>query len=86
MDIIGIGFWEVLVILVVLIVVVGPKRLPEMARKMGQMTRHFKSMTSEMNRNIQAELRDEEETSKSNDYSTVDNSKNSKDLDRTENG
>lgn len=80
MDIIGIGIWEVLVILLVLMIVVGPRRLPEITRKLGQLTRHFKTMTNEMSRNIQAELSDEENegesTSRSNDHTIVDDSKN----------
>jgi len=78
MDIIGIGLWEVLVIMVVLMVVVGPRRLPEITRKLGEMARHFKTVTNEMSRDIERELKDEadDHENQSNDYSVVDDKEN----------
>jgi Tat protein translocase TatB subunit len=44
----GLGFPELVVILVIAIVVVGPKKLPELARALGRGYREFKSATDEL--------------------------------------
>ena len=59
MDIIGIGFWEIIVILVVAVIIVGPRRLPEIARKMGQIMGKFRMTTTELTRSITAEVEEE---------------------------
>jgi sec-independent protein translocase protein TatA len=38
----GIGIWEVLILLLVVLLVFGPKRLPEMGRSLGRGMREFK--------------------------------------------
>lgn len=38
----GIGIWELLVLLLVLLLVFGPKRLPEMGRQLGKGMREFR--------------------------------------------
>ena len=44
----GIGIWELLILLLVLLLVFGPKRLPEMGRQLGKGMREFKdSVTGE---------------------------------------
>ena len=44
----GIGTWEILLILVVALIIFGPKRLPELGRSMGKGIREFKdSVTSD---------------------------------------
>jgi sec-independent protein translocase protein TatA len=42
----GIGIWELLILLLVLLLVFGPKRLPEMGRSMGKGLREFKDSIS----------------------------------------
>jgi sec-independent protein translocase protein TatA len=42
----GIGIWELLVLLLVLLLVFGPKRLPEMGRQLGKGMREFKDSVS----------------------------------------
>ena len=72
MDILGIGFWEVLVICLVLVIVVGPRRLPEVTRKLGQMAHRFKYLTDDMSKNITEEINREESDNnitKYNDHS-----------------
>jgi sec-independent protein translocase protein TatA len=39
----GIGIWELLVLLGVLLLVFGPKRLPEMGRSLGRSVRELRS-------------------------------------------
>lgn len=48
----GIGMPELILILVVALVVVGPRKLPEMARSLGKAMGEFKKATGEMNRAI----------------------------------
>jgi len=56
----GIGMPELLVILVVALVVLGPKRLPEVARTLGKALAEFRRQTGEIVEEFQAEaLRDE---------------------------
>ncbi|NOX36819.1 MAG: twin-arginine translocase TatA/TatE family subunit [Calditrichaeota bacterium] len=38
----GLGPWELLVIFVVIIILFGPKRLPELARSLGRSIKEFK--------------------------------------------
>ena len=38
----GIGIWEILILLLVVLLVFGPKRLPEMGRSLGRGMREFK--------------------------------------------
>ncbi len=66
MDIIGIGIWEVIVILVIAMLVVGPRRLPETAIKLGQMVRKFRMTTTELTRSITAEVEEESKEIKAN--------------------
>jgi len=42
----GIGIWEMLILLLVLLLVFGPKKLPEMGRQLGKGMREFKDSVS----------------------------------------
>ena len=42
----GVGLWEMLVLGLVVLLVFGPKRLPEMGRSLGRGLREFKSSVS----------------------------------------
>jgi len=44
----GIGGMEILVILVIALIVFGPKKLPEMGRSLGKAIREFKSAGNEL--------------------------------------
>jgi sec-independent protein translocase protein TatA len=46
----GIGIWEILILLLVLLLVFGPKRLPEMGRQLGKGMREFKDSISSSGR------------------------------------
>jgi sec-independent protein translocase protein TatA len=39
----GVNIWEILILLLVVLLVFGPKRLPEMGRSLGRGLREFKS-------------------------------------------
>jgi sec-independent protein translocase protein TatA len=42
----GIGIWELLILLAVLLLVFGPKRLPDLGRQLGRGLRDFKDAVS----------------------------------------
>jgi sec-independent protein translocase protein TatA len=42
----GISVWELLILLLVILLVFGPKRLPEMGRQLGKGMREFKDSIS----------------------------------------
>ncbi len=42
----GISLWEILILLLVVLLVFGPKRLPEMGRSLGKGMREFKESIS----------------------------------------
>jgi len=51
----GIGSTELLVILVVALIVIGPSKLPEMARTLGKAMGEFRRMSSDVKRTIEME-------------------------------
>jgi sec-independent protein translocase protein TatA len=56
----GIGIWELLVLLGVLLLVFGPKKLPEMGRSIGRGMREFKnSISTDDDDDVSPELPDE---------------------------
>ena len=42
----GIGVWEILILMLVALLVFGPKKLPEMGKQLGRGMREFKSSIS----------------------------------------
>jgi Tat protein translocase TatB subunit len=58
----GIGMPEVVVILVIALIVLGPKRLPEVARSLGKAVSEFRRQSSEIMDEFQAQVRLEEES------------------------
>ena len=52
----GIGFQEVGIILVVALLVFGPKRLPELARTLGKGLAEFRRASSDLRESIQIDL------------------------------
>jgi sec-independent protein translocase protein TatA len=55
----GIGIWEILILLLVLLLVFGPKRLPEMGRQLGKGMREFKDSISGSGKDDDEEYRSE---------------------------
>ncbi|MCX8044554.1 MAG: Sec-independent protein translocase protein TatB [Desulfobacterota bacterium] len=48
----GLGFQELLVIFVVALIIIGPKRLPDLARAIGKAVREFKQATEDLKHDI----------------------------------
>ena len=70
----GIGPWEFVLILVIALLVVGPKRLPELLRDLGKMLAQVRNLSDDMRRelklddelrNIQSTVRDLQDVSTS---------------------
>ena len=79
----SIGITELLIIFVVALVVIGPKRMPDLARTLGKTLRDFKRATSDFqdSMNIESDL-DLDATSTSNDTSIEDAVEEEKDPNR----
>ena len=51
----GIGMPEMLLILAIALIVIGPKKLPDLAKSLGRALREFKKATSELKESIELE-------------------------------
>lgn len=60
----SLGGWEILLILLAILVIFGPKRLPEMGRSLGKAIREFKSAGKDIQNDL-AKSMDEEEANSS---------------------
>lgn len=49
---------EIVIIAILALIVLGPQRLPEMARKLGSWTRELRSAAREISQGLQAEVKD----------------------------
>jgi len=54
----SIGIPELIVIMVVALIVIGPKKLPEMAKSLGRALRDFKRATSDFQDNLNLDIDD----------------------------
>lgn len=61
MDFFGIGFGELVLILLIALIVFGPGRLPEVARTLGRLSRNLKKMSSDLTSAVTSEMGLEEE-------------------------
>ncbi len=61
MDFWGIGWLEILAILVIALIIFGPKRLPEIGSKLGKTVRALKKTTSELTAQVTREIKAEED-------------------------
>jgi len=57
----GIGMPELIVILVLALIVIGPQKLPDMARSLGKGLAEFKRASNDLRRNLEEETRVAEE-------------------------
>ena len=55
----GIGFQEMLIILVVVLIFFGPKRLPDLAKSLGKGIAEFKKATEEVRKGIEDAVKEE---------------------------
>lgn len=57
MNFLNVGPWELTVILIIAILLIGPQRMIELARAIGRVTSQLRRMSNEFTATIQAELR-----------------------------
>ena len=55
----SLGIGEILVILIVALIVFGPRRLPEMGRSIGKSMREFRQAAADLRAEIESDLDDE---------------------------
>jgi sec-independent protein translocase protein TatA len=58
------GIWELLIILVVVLLIFGPRRLPEMAKGIGQSVREFRKGLRDMRNDIDSDVNDDSDKAK----------------------
>lgn len=56
----GIGMPELIIIMVIALIVIGPQKLPELARSLGKGLAEFKKAADDFKQNMDAETRNEE--------------------------
>ncbi len=62
MDFFGLGFWEIVLILVIALIVLGPNKLPDVARTLGKTLRSLRKATSDFTTVLTKEMNTEEKT------------------------
>jgi sec-independent protein translocase protein TatA len=60
----GIGMPELIVILVIALIVIGPHKLPDLARSLGKGLAEFRRATDDFKRNVEETARETEEKEK----------------------
>ncbi len=70
----NIGPWELIFILLIALIVVGPGKLPEVAKGIGKATREFKKATSGVQREINEVMRFDEPNPVKKEYEAIKNS------------
>ncbi len=60
MGFLGIGVGEILLILVVTLIIWGPRRIPEIARTLGRIVHAVKKVTSDLTTQITDEIEEQE--------------------------
>jgi Sec-independent protein translocase protein TatA len=55
-DFLNVGPWELVVVLIIAILVAGPKRMVEIARTLGQYSRQLRDLSREFTMALQAEI------------------------------
>jgi TatA/E family protein of Tat protein translocase len=57
----GLGFQEIIIILVVALLIIGPRKLPDMAKSLGKAFREFKHATDDIKQNFDLDALTKEE-------------------------
>ena len=62
MDLFGMGFGEILLILIVALIIFGPGRIPEIARTLGKTVRAFRKASFDLTTAVTSELETEKKS------------------------
>ena len=60
----GLGGWEICLVLLVVILLFGAKKIPELAKGLGKGIREFKDATQDVKKEIDEEIKDLDRTTK----------------------
>jgi sec-independent protein translocase protein TatA len=60
----GIGMPELIIILVIALIVIGPQKLPDLARSLGKGLGEFRRATDDFKRNVEETAKEDEEKEK----------------------
>ena len=60
MDFLGIGGWEVLLILVIAVIILGPGKVAEFGRTLGKIVRTFRKATLDLTSQVTKEMEEQE--------------------------
>lgn len=66
-DLFGLSMWELLVVLVVILLIFGPKKLPEMGKAIGSAVREFRQAGQEAVQEMNTDSSDEGQASRRDD-------------------
>jgi len=80
MNIFGVGLPEVTVILVLALLIFGPKKLPELGKQLGKTLKSLKTASNEFQNEINQVINESNEQSL-NELSNIEDSKNINDID-----
>ena len=80
MNIFGVGLPEVTVILVLALLIFGPKKLPELGKQLGKTLKSLKTASNEFQNEINQVMNESNEQS-INELSNIEDSKNINDID-----
>lgn len=69
----GLGFWEIIIILLAVIVLINPKEMPEIARKLGRWYRKVRNVQEKVDKEVK-ELENEFRGTKSGEEKNNDRS------------
>jgi sec-independent protein translocase protein TatA len=69
----GIGIWELVIILVVILIIFGPGKLPEVGKALGKSLRSFKDAQRDIEKDIVNVAKDEPEKKKEIPLKSADN-------------
>ncbi len=75
----GIGFNEILIILLIALIVIGPKKLPEIAKALGKGYREFRKSFEEFEKDLTIEEENEKDEEKYNEIKVVGKKKDGED-------
>jgi sec-independent protein translocase protein TatA len=67
----SVGMPEMLIILIIALIIFGPRKLPELGRSLGKSLAEFKKASNELRNTLEEEIRIEEQRDKSQPSSTA---------------
>lgn len=76
----GIGMPELIVILVIALIVIGPQKLPDIARSLGKGLAEFKRASDDFQRNMAEEVRNLDEKEQAGKEAQAEESEDKRDL------